>query len=247
MKVELETVTATTAASPVWARESFVNAFWVTTAETPEWIAARTDALLTQLGEVLRVRRWDTSRGDRWDGPTEALADIVRRNPVREALPEGEEGGEILPNEGYSMVLLGVGASGAAKVWVDAGSIGIGRRVPSHHLHIDLRETSSGGITSQVGDRVVAAVASAWHPATLTLTDSAANRLARRGNWKIGAGYRTWINSEVGTVSRAADGLTVTELAGGTLISAPDDWPAERVVAALTETLAANGLDEVLH
>jgi hypothetical protein len=31
------------------------------------------------------------------------------------------------------------------------------------------------------------------------------------------------------------------------LISAPDDWSAERVVAAMTETLAANGLDEVPH
>ncbi|AIY46966.2 hypothetical protein G155_16940 [Mycobacterium sp. VKM Ac-1817D] len=92
-----------------------------------------------------------------------------------------------------------------------------------------------------------AALASAWRPATLTLTDSATNRLARRGGWKIGAGYRTWISSEVGTVSRVADGLTATELAGGTLISAPDDWSAEQVVAAMVETLAANGLDEVPH
>ncbi|ALM19082.1 hypothetical protein [Mycobacteroides abscessus] len=231
---------------PVWARDAFVNSVWVATGETPEWIADRTDALLAQLGEALGITHWDTTRDDRWEGPADALAAIVRRNPVREALPEGEEG-EVIPSEGYSMVLNGAGPSVSVKVAVHAGSIAVGRRVPSHRLHIDLREATSAGITSEVGDAVCAAVASAWRPATLTLTDSATNRLARRGGWKIGAGYRTWISSEVGAVSRVADGLTATELAGGTLISAPDDWSAEQVVAAMTETLAANGLDEVPH
>lgn len=224
----------------------FLNSVWVEAGETPEWIAGRTDALLTQLGEASGITHWDTTRGDCWEGTADVLAAVVRRNPVREALPEGEEG-EVLPSEGYAMVLTGVGSAVAVKVWIDAGSIGIGRRVPRHRLHIDLRETSPGGITSEVGDAVCAAVASAWRPATLTLTDSATNRLARRGGWKIGIGYRTWISSEVGTFGRVADGLAATELAGGTLISAPDDWSADRVVAAMTETLAANGLDEVPH
>ncbi|MGV0740704.1 hypothetical protein ABQF35_30605 [Mycobacterium syngnathidarum] len=239
-------MTSTPPAQPVWAGSAFVNSVWAATGETPEWIADRTDALLARLGEALGITHWDTSRSQRWEGSPAQLAGIVRRNPVHEALPEGEEG-EILRSEGYSMVLLGAGPSVSVNVSVHAGSIAIGRRVPSHRLHIDLRETSPGGITSAVGDAVCAAVASAWRPATLTLTDSATNRLARRGGWKIGAGYRTWISSEVGTVSRVVDGLTATELAGGTLISALDDWPAERVVAAMTETLAANSLDEVPH
>ncbi|MGW0163029.1 hypothetical protein ACWDUN_27285 [Mycobacterium sp. NPDC003323] len=92
-----------------------------------------------------------------------------------------------------------------------------------------------------------AAVASTWQPATLKLTDAATNSAARRGNWKIGIGYRTWISTEVGTITQSAEGLSVSELAGGTLISAPDDWPADRVVAAMTQTLAMNGLDEVPH
>lgn len=230
----------------MWSGSAFLNSVWVATSETPEWIVERTDALLGQLGEALGITHWDTSRNQRWEGSPAQLADIVRRHPVHEALPEGEEG-EVIPSEGYAMVLTGAGPTVAAKVWIDAGAIGIGRRVPSHRLHIDLRETSPGGITSEVGDAVCAAVASAWRPATLTLTDTATNRLARRGNWKIGAGYRTWISAEVGTVSRVADGLTVSELSGGTLISAPDDWSAEQVVAAMTETLSANGLDEVPH
>lgn len=238
-----------TAASPVWAPKSFVNSFWVTSGETPEWIAARTDALLTRLGVNLGITHWDFLSGCRWEcweGTPEALADIVRRNPVREALPDGEAG-EVLPGEGYSLVLKGVGPAMSAKVAIHAGHVGLGRRLPARHLHIDLWERTSGSVTSETGDAVCAAVACTWRPATLTLSDSAASRLARRGNWKIGAGYRTWVGGEVGTVSRVADGLTATELAGGTLISAPDDWPAERVVAALTETLAANGLDEVPH
>ncbi|WP_301121593.1 hypothetical protein [Mycolicibacterium fortuitum] len=239
-------MTSLSPAQPVWAGSALLNSVWAATGESPEWIADRTDALLGQLGDALGITRWDTSRSQRWEGSPAQLADIVRGNPVHEALPEGEEG-EVIPSEGYAMVLSGVGPAVAAKVWIDAGSIGLGRRVPSHRLHIDLREAASAGITSEVGDAVCAAVASAWRPATLTLTDSATNRLARRGGWKIGAGYRTWISSEVGTVGRVADGLAATELAGGTLISAPDDWSAEQVVAAMTETLAANGLDEVPH
>jgi len=235
-----------TSTSPVWTGNAFVNSVWVATAESPEWIADRTDALLAKIGEFSGITQWATARGDRWEGPADTLAGIVRRNPVREALPEGEEG-ELLSSEGYSVVLLGAGPSVSVNVSVHAGSIGIGRRVPSHRLHIDLRGTSRGGLTSEVGDAVCTAVTSTWRPATLTLTDSATNRLARRGNWKIGAGYRTWVSSEVGVVSRVVDGLTATELAGGTLISAPDDWTAEQVVAAMLETLAGNGLDEVPH
>ncbi len=50
-----------------------------------------------------------------------------------------------------------------------------------------------------------------------------------------------------GIDSRIADGLSAAELSGGTLVSAPDDWSAEQVLVAMTETLAANGLDEVPH
>lgn len=240
-------MTSTSPVRPIWAGYAFVRAIWVASGETPEWIAKRTNALLAQLQQVLGVAWWSASRGDRWEGSAEALADIVRRNPARDAFPDGQGDGEPLPSEGYAMVLTGSGSAVAVKVWIDGGSTGIGRRVPSHRLHIDLLETLPGGISSEVADAVATAVASAWRPATLTLTDTAANRLARRGNLKIGAGYRTWISSEVGSITHVAEGLTVSELTGGTLISAPDTWPAEQVVAALTDTLNANGLDEVPH
>lgn len=249
MTVEFDAVNAPTNASPVWARESFVNAFWVATGETPEWIAARTDALLSQLGTDLGITQWDIPKGHKWEpwaGSGAALADIVRSCPVREALPDGDSG-DALPREGFSIVLVGVGPTITAKVSIAAGSIGLGMRLPRHNLHIDLTETRQGGVSSEVGDKVCAAVASTWQPATLTLTDLAAMRLARRNNWKIGAGYRTWISKEVGEIDHLVELLTKTEIAGGTLISAPDDWPAARVVEAVTATLRENGLDEVPH
>ncbi|AYE95832.1 hypothetical protein C0J29_14480 [Mycobacterium paragordonae] len=98
-----------------------------------------------------------------------------------------------------------------------------------------------------MGDALCAAVAEAWTPAALSLSDLLVTRTARRGGWKIPVGYRTWVNTELGTISQLEEGLTSTELAGGMLISAPDEWPADRVVAAMTATLAANGLEEIPH
>ena len=188
-----------------------------------------------------------THKGDRWEGGPEGLTDIVRRFPVRDRPTAADPDGESLPGEGYSFILSGPGPGVDVEVRVAAGSAALADRLPMHTLSIKLRQTTPGGVTSELGDAVCAAVASEWRPATVKLTDSATNRTARRGDWKIGVGYRTWISAEVGSISRAANGLTASELAGGTLISAPDDWPAEQVVAAMVETLNANGLDEVPH
>ncbi|AQA06315.1 hypothetical protein BVC93_11450 [Mycobacterium sp. MS1601] len=110
-----------------------------------------------------------------------------------------------------------------------------------------MRELVDGAVTSAVRDTICAHVAGTFAPAMLTLSDAAVNRLARRGGWKIGVGYRTWISNEVGSVDHAADGLTFTSVAGGNMLSTPDDCSAEQVVAAMTETLTRNSLDEIPH
>lgn len=234
-------------ARPVWAAKAIVRAIWVAAGESPEWIATRTDALLSQLQGVFDIAHWETPQGQRWEGPIEMLADIVRSFVVR-ARPTLEDPlGEALPRSGYFVSLYGAGPRVGIDVRVSAGLISSGGRLPGHHLTIDLRESSVGGVTGEAGDFLCAAVARTWEPATLKLSDSIVNSLARRGNWKIGVGYRVWISDEVGSFAEVADGLTSKSLAGGTLVSAPDDWPAERVVEAMTATLAANGLDEVPH
>jgi len=130
---------------------------------------------------------------------------------------------------------------------VSAGSLSVGRRVPLHTIAIDVREIVRDGVTGEKGDTLCAAVAEVWAPAALSLSDLLVDRAARRGGWKIPVGYRTWVNAEVGEISRAEAGLTAKELAGGVLITAPDDWPADRVVAAMTATLAASDLEEIPH
>ncbi|WP_237075868.1 hypothetical protein [Mycobacteroides abscessus] len=240
-------MTTETTPQPVWAQAAFVNAFWVATSETPEWIAAHTDALLTRLGSALGVSSWQTYKGDHWEGSPENLANIVRRFIDRDAPTADYPDGEPLLVNGYTFSVSGEGPGIRLSVRVAAGSIAVGRRVPSHTLSIDLRETTAGAVTSELGDILCSIVAQEWQPAALELADTSVALLARRGNWKIGIGYRTWISAQVAAVTQVADGLTMSKLAGGTLISAPDDWPAARVVEAMTATLRANGLDEVPH
>lgn len=237
-----------TAIAPVWgSQRASIHAIRVAAGESPESIAVRTDSLLRELKAAFDVPEWRLTSGQVWEGSLDALVDLVRSNPVRELVGGSEEVGEALQGDGYSFVVSGAGGRVSPRVWIAAGNPVVGRRLPTHHLLVELREMHVGAFTAGDGDAACAAVAQTWESATFTLSDHPVRQLARRGSWKIGVGYRTWIRSEVGTVSRVANGLTATELAAGTLISAPDDWPAERVVAAVTETLAANGLDEVPH
>lgn len=247
MKLDSEAMTTVTAVRPAWAQDGFLRAVWVATSETPEWIAAQTNALLSALSPVFGVNTWKTYKGDRWEGSTEELANIVRRFVVRDRPTADDPDGEAIPESGYSFIVSGAGHGIELSVRVVAGCIAVGRRIPMHTLAIDLRETTLGAVTSEVGNSLCRIVAQEWNPSYFKLTNSETNSLARRGNWKIGVGYRTWISAEVGTVTHLVDTLTSTELAGGTLISAPDDWPAARVVEAVTATLRENGLDEVPH
>ncbi len=241
-------IMSTTTTTPVWGgQDANARAVWVGSGESPEWIAAHTDALLSQLGAAFDIAEWRLTEGEEWSGPLDVLAGIVRGNPVREFVGASEEIGDALPGEGYSFVVSGASSRVRLRVWIAAGHPAVGTRLPRRRLNIELREAYIGALTSADGDAVCTAVAQAWEPAMLVLTDNPVRQLARRGNWKIGVGYRTWISAGVGTVSHLVDRLTATELAGGTLISAPDDWPAARVVEAMTATLRENGLDEVPH
>lgn len=225
---------------PIWAADFSVNAIWVATGESPEWIARRTDALLSTLAYALSIPSWETPQHQEWRGTPEALADIVRSHVTTGTFGDPE------PENGYLFTVSGKGPAAALHVQVSAGSRSKGRRVPLHAIAIDVREIAPGGVTAEMGDALCAAVAEAWTPAALSLSDLLVNRTARRGGWKIPVGYRTWVNAEAGTIRHTEEGLASRELTGGTLLSAPDDWPADRVVAAMTATLATNGLEEIL-
>lgn len=233
----------TTQTRPAWARAAFVRAMWVAAGESPEWIADHTEALIQHLRGLFGIDHWRALNGEAWQGTPADLAAIVRSYVVlgddEPPLPE--------PESGYRVWVMGESPRVSIRVEVTAGAIHPGTRIPLHHLAVRIQEREIGGFTSEAADAVCAAVAEIWNPASLKLTDSATNSLARLGGWKIGVGYRTWISNEVGQINHLVDLLTATELAGGTLISAPDDWPASRVVEAVTATLRENGLDEVPH
>ncbi|AMU39259.1 hypothetical protein A3N99_02930 [Mycobacteroides abscessus] len=238
---------STVVTAPVWGSQTAnIRAVWVAAGESPEWIAAHTDALLRELQSAFAVPEWRLTSGQPWEGSPDQLVEIVRGNPVRE-LDGGDEPGDALPGEGYSFTVSGAGPRVAPRLRIAAGNSVVGQRLPRRRLNIELREMYVGALTAADGDAACAAVAQAWNPAMLVLSDDPVRQLARRGNWKIGVGYRTWISKEVGEINHLVDLLTATELAGGTLISAPDDWPASRVVEAVTATLRENGLDEVPH
>lgn len=238
---------SSTVTAPIWGdQRANIRAVWVAAGESPEWIASHTDALLRRLQTVFDIPEWQLTNGQLWKGSTDALSNIVRGHPVRELLG-GDESGDTVPGEGYAFTVTGVGPRVAPRVRIAAGNKVVGQRLPARRLGIELREMYKGALSAADGNAVCDAVARTWTPAMFVLSDDPVRQLARRGDWKIGVGYRTWVSAEVGEVTEAAEGLSVTELAGGTLISAPDDWPAERVVAAMMSTLDANGLDEVPH
>ncbi len=237
--------TATT--TPVWgSQRANIRAIWAGAGESAEWTAVRTDAMLRELQAAFGIPQWQLTDGRLWEGTPEALTSIVLAHPICE-LDGGDETGEPVPGEGYSLTVSGVGSRVAPRVRIAAGNTVAGQRLPTHQVFLELREMYIGAVTAADGDAACVAVAQAWNPAMLVLSDDPVRQLARRGNWKIGVGYRTWVSKEVGTVAHLVDALTATELAGGTLISAPDDWPAARVVEAMTATLRENGLDEVPH
>jgi hypothetical protein len=232
---------------PVWTNRPSVYAVWAATAESPEWIAAHVNTLLEQLRAAFGVSSWDTHTGVPWEGSPEWSAEFVRRCVVRDRPTADDREGEAFPSEGYSFIVSGNGPELGFQIRVAAGAAVVGRRLPTHTLLVQLNEITPGGLTASAGDIVCQAVAETWQPATLVLSDDPVRQLARRGNWKIAVGYRMWISSEVGAVHQLSDQLAATGLAGGTMISAPDIWPASRVVEATTATLRENGLDEVPH
>ena len=97
----------------------------------------------------------------------------------------------------------------------------------------------------ELWDASVHAAVTAFDPAFVTGQEMTILMMTRRGGWKISFGDRVWINDWVGAVTSHAEGLTTERLGNGTLIRVPDDWPAQRVVDALTDTFQANHLDEV--
>ena len=214
-----------------------VYACWTRLSETPEDIAHRTMCFMKEFSTRIKLDQWRPLRDD-WDGTEEDLAAVVKNNAVR------TEEGEISRGAGYSITLLNGTDRLNTNFNVRAGKDQLFERIASPCL-MQKYYRSVHASAGELWDASVHAAVTAFDPAFVTGQERAVLRMTRRGGWKISFGYRVWINDWVGNVTSHAEGLTTERLGNGTLIRVPDDWPAQRVVDALTETFQANHLDEV--
>ena len=214
-----------------------VYACWTRLSETPEDIAHRTMCFMKEFSTRIKLDQWRPLRDD-WDGTEEDLAAVVKNNAVR------TEEGEISRGAGYSITLLNGTDRLNTNFNVRAGKDQLFERIASPCL-MQKYYRSVHASAGELWDASVHAAVTAFDPAFVTGQERAVLRMTRRGGWKISFGYRVWINDWVGNVTSHAEGLTTERLGNGTLIRVPDDWPAQRVVDAVTDTFQANHLDEV--
>ena len=214
-----------------------VYACWVRLSETPEDIARMSMRFMKEFSTRIKLERWRPLEGE-WDGTEAGLVEVVKRNPIT------DDDGEPIPGDGYYFTLNNDRGPLNTDFNVRTGTDRFNERVASPRF-TQKYYRSDHASAGELWDASVRAAVTVFDPAFVTGQERAVLRMTRRGGWKISFGYRVWINDWVGAVTSHAEGLGVERLGDGTLIKVPDDWPAQRVVDALTETFQANNLDEV--
>ena len=210
---------------------------WTRLNETPEDIARMSMRFMKEFSTQIKLDHWRPLR-DEWDGTEEDLVTVVKNNAVK------TEEGKISRGAGYSITLLNGTDILNTNFNVSAGEDQLFERIASPRL-MQKYYRSVHASAGELWDASVHAAVTAFDPAFVTGQEMTILMMTRRGDWKISFGYRVWINDWVGNVTSHAEGLTTERLGNGTLIRVPDDWPAQRVVDALTDTFQANHLDEV--
>jgi hypothetical protein len=212
-------------------------ACWTRLNETPEQIAHMTMTFMKEFSSRIVVGRWKSLKND-WDGGEEGLVELIEKSPVR------DDDGNPVPGDGYHFLLPVEGGPLSTDLRVEAGRDTLPVRFASPCFS-QKYYWSAQATAGEVWDASVHAAVMAFDPAFVTGQERTILRMTRRGEWKISFGYRVWINDWVGAIATHADGLALERIGNGTLIRVPDDWPAQHVVDALTETFTANNLDEV--
>ena len=217
------------------------NAVWTHTSETPEWIAARGDAVRRVLADLFGIERWTINAEAPWEGDEADLAELVRARPVSEAMGVPD------PKQGYGVGLHGKGPIATAGVHINAGTAWIGRRLPAHVAHVDVFAAPDAPLPDGYEQTIIAAMAEHFDAIQVDQSDLEVFRLSKRGGWKIPLAYRLWLHDTVGAITAVADGVSTIRLGNGTLLSMPDHWEPQQVVDAALHTLELNGLDKLPH
>ena len=214
-----------------------VYACWTRLNETPEDIARMSMRFMKEFSTRIKTGPWEPLEGE-WDGTEAGLVEVIKRNPIT------DDDGEPIPGDGYSTTLNNDRGPLNTDFNVRTGTNRFNERVASPRF-MQKYYHSEHASAGELWDASVHAAVTAFDPAFAVGQEMTILMMTRRGGWKISFGYRVWINDWVGNVTSHAEGLTTERLGNGTLIRVPDDWPAQRVVDALTETFQANNLDEV--
>ncbi len=215
-----------------------VYACWTRLNETPEDIARMSMRFMKEFSTRIKLERWRPLEGE-WDGTEAGLVEVIKRNPIT------DDDGEPTPGDEYHFTLNNDRGPLNTHFNVSAGEDRLIERIASPKFSQDFYRSVHAS-AGELWDASVHAAVTAFDPAFVTCQEMTILMMTRRGGWKISFGYRVWINDWVGNVTSHAEGLTTERLGNGTLIRVPDDWPAQRVVDALTDTFQANHLDEVL-
>ena len=214
-----------------------VYACWTRLNETPEDIARMSMRFMKEFSTRIKLERWRPLEGE-WDGTEAGLVEVIKRNPIT------DDDGEPIPGDGYHFTLNNDRGPLNTHFNVSAGEDRLIERIASPKFSQDFYRSVHAS-AGELWDASVHAAVTAFDPAFVTGQEMTILMMTRQDAWEIPFGYRVWINDWVGNVTSHAEGLTTERLGNGTLIRVPDDWPAQRVVDALTTTFQANNLDEV--
>ena len=219
--------------------------FWDARPEDAETVARRTAATIQRLGPLFPVDGWRYPNGRVWGMwpavlPEQTAWVTSQMFTSQDGTPE--------PISGYSLSLSQEVDGVSVDVGIRAGSSIRGGRMPANRAVVTIEKGTPGPIDSAVVDPIVEGVVDAWEPLAGNFRDRAVLRLARPStSWQVPIGHRIWLHQDIATIDQAAAGITITHREAGTVLAAPDDWPAHQVVDAMRETLAMNNVDSVPH
>ena len=227
--------------APTWAgSKTTVLGIWGARGESAAQLAERTATLLATFDDVLGTREWLLTDDRPFPADPAAQAAVVEEFVSRDAH------GDPTPAAGVSFALSSVAAPVAVTLRVLAGGAVPTRRVAPNRVVVELVPTGPETLSPSVVDAVFDGVVRAWSPTSAAFRDSAlATATQGRGGYAPVIGYRTWVSRQVGAVSEAAEGLALDAQDEGTLITAPDSWPAARVAAAVLATLESNAVPAI--
>lgn len=219
--------------------------FWDGHPEDAESVARRTAATIQRLGVLFPVDGWRYSKGRVWGMWPAALPEqsawvASKVFTSQDGVPE--------PVRGFSLSLSQEVDGHFIDMRIRAGSSILGGRMPANRARVTIEKGTPGPIDTSVVDPIIEAVVDVWEPLAGNFRDDTVLDLALpTTSWQVPIGHRIWLHQDIATIDQVAAGITITHRETGTVLAAPDDWPAHQVVDAMRETLAMNNVDSVPH